>query len=90
MTLYKNRLQGSLGIYTPFMPITMNAQTTKHYDGWNTLCLQNSLKYFFVGNQSYGICEKKDQNLMCVALYGTLDRLGFTVLKTQRPIIIKD
>ena len=55
MTLYKNRLQGSLGIYTPFMPITMNAQTTKHYDGWNTLCLQNSLKYFFVGNQSYGM-----------------------------------
>ena len=46
MTLYKNRLQGSLGIYTPFMSITMNAQTTKHYDGWNTLCLQNSLKYF--------------------------------------------
>ena len=60
MTLYKNRLQGSLGIYTPFMPITMNdAQTTKHYDGWNTLCLQNSLKYFFVGNQSYGMLEKK-------------------------------
>ena len=55
VTLYKNRLQGSLGIYTPFMPITMNAQTTNDYDAWNTLCLQNSLKYFFVGNQSYGM-----------------------------------
>ena len=43
VTLYKNRLQGSLGIYTPFMPITMNAQTTKDVDVWNTLCLQNSL-----------------------------------------------
>ena len=59
MTLYKNRLQGSLGIYTPFMPITMNAQTTKDEDVWNTLCLQNSLKRLFVGNQSYGILEKK-------------------------------
>ena len=69
MTLYKNRLQGSLGIYTPFMPITMNAQTTNDYDAWNTLCLQNSLKYFFVGNQSYGTLEKKRQKvIMCSSL----------------------
>ena len=69
MTLYKNRLQGSLGIYTPFMPITMNAQTTNDYDAWNTLCLQNSLKYFFVGNQSYGTLEKKRQKSYYVWKY---------------------